>query len=136
MKRLTRLISALALLFVIGLGPVTAVSAATVCSNSGNPLSCACGAGGGVANTSTCKADTSDPITGPNGVIKKVSLVIAFIAGLAAVIIILIAGLMYVTAGGDAQKVSSARSAIIGAVVGLVIVAASESIVIFVVNKL
>lgn len=132
-----RFVSALALLFVIGFGPVATVSAAgTLCSNSGNPLSCACGAGGGVANTSTCKADTSDPITGSHGVIKKVSLVIAFIAGIVAVIIIIIAGFMYVTGGGDPQKVSSARSAIIGAVVGLIIVAASESIVIFVINKL
>jgi hypothetical protein len=132
-KRLGRIISALSLLFILGFGSAVPVSAA--CDNNGNPLECACESGG-VSNNSACKADTSNPITGPNGVIKKISLVIAFVAGVAAVIVILIAGLMYVTSGGDAQKAASARSAILGAVIGLFIVAASESIVIFVVNKL
>lgn len=136
MKRLARFASALSLLFVLGFGSAVPASVAAACNNNGNPLNCACSAGGGAANSSTCKADTSNPITGANGVLKKVSLVIAFIAGVAAVIIILIAGLMYVTAGGDPQKAATARSAIIGAVVGLIIVAASESIVIFVINKL
>jgi hypothetical protein len=68
-------------------------------------------------------------------VFKKVSLVISFIAGVAAVIVILVAGVMFVTASGDAAKAANARKTIIGAVIGLVIIAVSEALVIFVVSK-
>lgn len=99
-----------------------------------NPLSGACGAGGG-GGSAACSADGSDPLTGPNGVIKKASLLIGIIAGIAAVIIIMFSGFRYITANGDAQKAASARNGIVGAAVGLVIIAASTTIVVFVVSK-
>ena len=99
-----------------------------------NPLSGACGAGAGAS--AACSADGSDPLTGPNGVLKKASLLLGILAGITAVIIIIVSGFRYITANGDAQKAASARSGITGALVGLVIIAASTSIVIFVVSKL
>jgi hypothetical protein len=69
-------------------------------------------------------------------VLKKVSLIMAVISGVVAVIIILLSGFRYITSAGDAQKAASARSAIVGAVVGLVVIAASESIIVFVVSKI
>lgn len=124
MKRFIAIIAAL-----LCLALPAAVSAAY------NPLSAACGSGGGVSGTDSCKATTSDPISGPNGALKKVSLLISIIAGVAAVIVIVVGGFMFITSGGDPQKAASARSAVIGAVVGLVIIAAAETIVIFVVSK-
>ena len=96
------------------------------CSNTQASDATACNVGNG----------SKDPIGGPNGALKRVSLVIAVVAGIAAVIIIVIGGLEYVMSGGDAQKTASARSAIIGAAVGLVIIVAAESILLFVVSKL
>lgn len=102
-----------------------------------NPLTDACGSGGGSAGSAAC-TDLSgkDPITGPNGILTKASLILATIAGIAAVIIIMVSGFRYITANGDANKAASARNGIIGAAVGLVIIAAAESIVILVVRKL
>lgn len=101
-----------------------------------NPLGNACGAGGGASGSSACHTSGNDPIAGQNGVLKKVSVIVAFIAGVAAVIIIIVAGLDMVLAGGDAQRVAKARTAIIGAAIGLAIIATSESILLFVLSKL
>lgn len=101
-----------------------------------NPLQSACGSGGGVGGSSACTSDGSDPITGKNGILKKASLVLATIAGITAVIIIIVGGFRYITSGGDSAKAASARNAIIGAVVGLVIIAAAETLVVFVVNRI
>lgn len=45
-----------------------------------------------------------------------------WIAGVIAVIIIVVAGFMYVTSGGDAAKVVKAKNTIMSAVIGLVII--------------
>jgi len=102
-----------------------------------NPLDPACQTdAGAAANSAVCHADGSDPISGPNGALKKVSLIIATIAGIAAVIIIIVAGLEFVTSAGDPKKAAGARSAIIGSAVGLVIIMAAEGILLFVISKL
>lgn len=102
-----------------------------------DPLSTACSAGGkSTEQSAACTAGNSDPITGSNGALKKVSLILAFISGVTAVIIILVSGFNYVTSGGDPKKAESARNGIVGAVIGLVIIAASETIVVFVISKL
>jgi len=101
-----------------------------------NPLDQACSTQG-VQQSTACSVDgNNDPLSGPNGVLKKVTLLLSFIAGLVAVVIIIFAGFQYITGGDDPAKVKSARNMIIGAVVGLVIIAAAESIILFVVNKL
>jgi uncharacterized protein (DUF2345 family) len=105
-----------------------------------NPLSDACNSGGdngGAASSTACASNGSqDPISGPNGILMKASLVIATLAGIAAVIIMIVAGIQYITSAGDANKAAGARSAIIGAAIGLAIVAAAEGIIVFVVRKL
>ena len=123
-----RILIALTTLFCL-IVPAATASAAY------NPFDNACkesGNASAVCNVSGAK----DPISGPNGIIKKVSLLLAIIAGIAAVIIIIVSGLKYITADGDASKVASARATLTGAVVGLLIIAAAESIVFFVVSKL
>jgi hypothetical protein len=99
-----------------------------------NPFSGACQQPGAGAS-SVCSAGTGDPLTGPHGAIIDASHIIAVIAGVAAVIIIIVAGFMYILSGGDASKVNSAKNMIIYAVVGLVIIGASEAIVVFIVGR-
>lgn len=72
---------------------------------------------------------------GLSAVIKLVIQIISVIAGLAAVIMIIIGGLRYITSGGDSSKVASAKGAIIYAIVGLVVVALSQFIVRFVLSE-
>jgi len=128
------------LMLVLALGGMLAVSSASnvyaaSCGSSGNPLTCACGTAGASGSTA-CSATTNDPVTGPNGVIEKVTVLLALISGIVAVIIIVIAGLQFVVSGGDSQKIANARNAIIGAVVGLLIIAAAAGIITFVVGKI
>jgi len=134
-RYLSALLLAVVLALTLTAGAVSRASAATpdACSKSTNVLSCACS--GSASGSDACSGSTSDPISGQNGVLKRVSLVLATIAGVAAIIVIIVGGIMYITSAGDASKAASARNTIIGAVVGLVIIAAAETIIVFVVNK-
>ena len=63
------------------------------------------------------------------------SYIISIIAGVAAVIMIVIGGVRFMVSGGDPSSVASARSSIIFAVVGLIVIVASEALFLFVINK-
>ena len=70
-----------------------------------------------------------------SGALTAIINVFAAIVGVVAVIMIIIAGMRFITSGGDTSKVASAKSAITYAIIGLIIVAAAESIVHFVLGK-
>lgn len=80
-----------------------------------------------------CEADDAGPTV--EGVISTVVNILSLIVGLTAVIMIIWGGFRYVSAGGDSSKISSARTTIIYAIVGLVIVAMAQFIVQFVVDR-
>ncbi len=130
MKRLALLLTTLLCLTI----PAVAFAA----SQPFNPLGDACTSDTGAkVDASACNVDsTKDPLTGPNGILKKVSLFIAVLGGIVAVVLLIISGFRYVLANGDAQKAAQARSSIIGAVVGIIIIATAETVIVFVVNKL
>lgn len=85
--------------------------------------------------TSVVPANGANPLTGTNGILLKVAQIIAIIAGVSAVIVIIISGFSYMTADGDPQKAKKARDALVGALVGLFIIAIASVIVTFVVNN-
>lgn len=66
------------------------------------------------------------------GVVKTIINVISAIAGIIAVIMIVVGGLKFVTAGGSSESVSSAKNTIIYAIVGLIVIAFAQAIVRFV----
>lgn len=66
---------------------------------------------------------------------RTVADIISFVAGGIAVIFIIIGGFRYVTSSGDSSKVASARSAIIYAAVGIVVVLLARVIVSFVLSE-
>ncbi len=97
----------------------------------------ACSTDTAKADSPTCGSRTAiNPLTGPNGMLMKVALVIATITGFTAVIVIMISGARYIMAGGDAQKAVAARNALLGAVIGLVIIATASLIITFVVSRM
>ncbi len=71
-----------------------------------------------------------------NDTIAWVINIFSIIVGVAAVIMIIIGGMRYVISGGDSGNVSSAKSTILYAVIGLVIVALAQFVVKFVLTKL
>jgi hypothetical protein len=98
-----------------------------------------CTGSAGAASSAVCTDENNpnnSPIYGQNGLLIKIANIIAFIAGIAAVIIIVVGGLQYVTAGGDANKASSARGTILGALIGLTIIVLAATIINFFINKL
>lgn len=68
-----------------------------------------------------------------SSVVKIVQWILGFV-GLVTVIFILYGGFMWMTAGGNEEKVKKAKQVISAAVIGLIIVTLSWAIIIFVVN--
>jgi len=85
--------------------------------------------------TSVVPANGANPLTGSNGVLLKVARVIAIIAGVSAMIVIVVSGFSYMTADGDPQKAKKARDALVGALIGLFIIAIAGVIITFVINS-
>ena len=73
--------------------------------------------------------------TNVNGIITSLINILSIVVGVIAVIMIIFAGAKYITSGGDTQKVTSAKNALIYAIIGLVIVALAQVIVHFVLSK-
>lgn len=87
-----------------------------------------------------CQGITGGPCTTAGGndisrVLKAVLSILSWIAGVAAIIMIIISGLKYITSGGDSSSVASAKQSLIYALVGVVIVALSQVIVRFVLSN-
>lgn len=128
MKYFQRLFSGMFLVCVL-LAPVGVANA--------DILDKACSQDEGAAkSSSTCSAQTSNPVSGENGVLNKGANLLATLTGAVAVIVIIIAGIMYATANGDPGKIRAARDTIIYAVVALVVVLVAKTIITLVTNKL
>lgn len=68
-----------------------------------------------------------------DGIVSAAVNIISFIAGIAAVIMVVVAGFKYITSGGDATKVGSAKNSLIYALIGVAIVVLAQILVHFVV---
>lgn len=110
-------------------GAVSAPSAYAVSSQEA-----ACTAIGGTWNAGTCLVDGQDPGKPIGSTLGDIVNIISIIVGIAAVIMIVIGGFKFITSGGDASAVKSARSTIIYALVGLIVVLLAQVIVQFVLN--
>lgn len=84
------------------------------------------GTGSGQVNIPTSSGD--EVLAGILGIVY-------FVAGVVAVVVIIIAGFMFVTAAGDPTTVTKAKNAILYAVVGLVVVALAFVITQFVMGR-
>jgi hypothetical protein len=100
----------------------SSVSAATPCSILG-----------GTSNGSVCSFGSSTipaaNCSSLNSTIGEIVTLLFFIAGLVFFIMIVISGLKMMTSGGDREKFAGARSSLVYAIIGIVIVAGSFLIV-------
>lgn len=87
------------------------------------------------ATTANSSSGSGNPNPAVN-TLNKATDIIAFVAGAAGVIVLLVGSIQYITSDGDSNKISGARNTIIYALIGLLIVALTATIVEFVVNKL
>lgn len=68
-------------------------------------------------------------LTGSGGIIYSVLTWVLTIAAVVAVIYLVYGGLLYITAGGDAEKATKGRTALINAIIGIIIIALAILIV-------
>lgn len=73
---------------------------------------------------------------GPNGLLTRITRLISIVSGIAGVILIVLGAFRYTMAGDDLGKVNQARDTILYALVGMIIAAISQGIVIFVLNEI
>jgi len=95
------------------------------------------------STTDACQAlsqlDSKQGCTSQNGtggvsvqnLITTIVNILSLIVGAAAVIMIILSGMKFISSGGDANKVSSAKSSLIYAIIGLIIVALTQAIIHF-----
>ena len=129
MKRFKLFLTPISIM-LISLAQITPVYAVNifnnVCSNSS------------AAKTGVCVDTTQQSKSKSNvfaGVIKDIIEVLSFITGVAAVIMLIISGIRLVVSGGEPNNVASARTGIIMALIGIVIVVFAQLIVLFVLDR-
>jgi hypothetical protein len=87
----------------------------------------------GVAITGgNCDDDASSTI---NSTVETVINLLSIVVGVVAVIMIIIGGFKYITSSGDSNNVTNAKNTILYAIIGLVVVALAQVIVIFVLDE-
>lgn len=113
------------------------------------PVAVSAGHGGGHIQDGVCvgadklkitsdvagSCDTLDSTVGENSLndlLRRAINIFSVIVGVIAVLMIVFAGLRYITSGGDATKVKGAKDTLLYAIIGLVIVALAQLIVRFV----
>ncbi len=80
--------------------------------------------------------DKGQPANKLESTIGNIIDILSVIVGIAAVILIIINGLKFITANGDSNSISSAKNGIIYAIVGLIVVAMAQVIVRFVLTRI
>ena len=112
-KRFGSTLAIVASMAVIALGSIgTPVLAADECDTSS-----------GLSGGMDCAKndDMPEDLTGDNGIVTTVINTMLFIVGILSVIMIIFAGIRYVTAHGDKGQVESAKNTLIYAIVGLIV---------------
>jgi len=133
MKRIALTFAILVALLMPSLAVSSSVAAVDVFPN------CGYGKAAGTSTPEVCNEgkkgqfQTTNPIV---SLIKIAITILSVVIGIAAVIGIILSGLKFITANGDASAVASARSSLIYALVGLAVVALAQVIVTFVLDKL
>jgi len=97
-----------------------------------------CGKGSKNGTPAVCKEVVSSG-SKQNPVVRLIGAVIrvvTYIVGVAAVIGIILSGIKFITANGDANSVAGARSSLIYALIGLAVVVLAQFFVVFVLDKI
>lgn len=136
-KKLKLIILSFSSLFIFAapLAVSASVSAANIDQNTITGDVCT-GTGGNITGgpDSSC-VSSSNGVSQFDKYVKFALNLLSIIVGIAAVIMIIVAGLRYVTSGGKEEGVKTAKNTILYAIIGLVIVALAQIIVHFVLTE-
>lgn len=132
MRRLKRFISSFLIAGLL-LVPISAGTAAAW-----DPFGSACTQNKG-KQSAVCKDSqgTGDLNQNPMiDLIANITQIAIIVAGAAVVIMLILSGFRLITSGGDPQKAAQARKALIGSIVGLIVVVLAQAIVSLVIGQL
>jgi len=131
-----KLVALLALFMFVAVGPLLILT--TQASAQFDPLETSCLEGSTTNSSAVCEEanNTDNPLVGNDGILTTVANLLSLAAGVIAVIIIVVAGIQMTLSGGDSQKVTNSRNAIIYAAVGIAVIVVARSIVLFVINRI
>jgi hypothetical protein len=98
---------------------------------------------GGQAGQSGAKPSDSAACTGKVGAdenpvvdtIRKITNIVAFAAGAAAAILMVVGGIRYITSNGDANNIKSAKNTVVYSLIGLAVIVLARSLIVFVLGK-
>lgn len=124
MKRLL----VLALVAVLSIGFVSLIPTAEVFADSKSEI---CSGVNAASSGSGCTGGSTDI----NRVLTVALNTFSILIGIVAVVMMIVGGFKYITAGGDSGNITSAKHTIVYAVVGLVVVALAQFFVQFVLDK-
>jgi hypothetical protein len=128
-----RIILSIAILLSAVLGSMALAPTHSYAADIGGSKDQVCkGLGEVVGDEHSCKSDSNSSFD------KLINTIINFfstIVGIVSVVMLMAGGFKYVTSGGDTSKVTSAKNTIIYAVVGIIVVAFSQTLVKFVIAK-
>ena len=117
-------------LSLIGLATSVMVLQAPALTFAATPQDEVCGGIKSASGSSDCTSSVS-----LTTVVRNAIKIFSILIGVVAVIMIMVGGFKYITSGGDSSSISSAKSTILYAIIGLVVAALSQAIVFFVLKK-
>lgn len=118
---------------VLSLGIITAVFSPETSSVLAAPKDDVCS---GLQTTGAGAGCTAGEGATVDSVIAAVINILSVLVGVIAVIMVIVGGFKYVTSGGDSSSIQSAKNTIIYALIGIAIVALSQTIVKYVLQKI
>ena len=130
-KRLKNIILACSMI-MIAAAPVAVVSSVAASSAVNIDQSVCGGTGFNLNGAGSCNSVGE---SGFQSLLDKVVNIFSAVVGIIAVIMIIVGGLRFITSGGDSSRVGAAKTTIIYALVGLVVVVLAQLIVHFVINQ-
>jgi hypothetical protein len=119
--------------FISASAPVFVAQASAVdifkntCSSDGTTIS-----GSHVCSDVNKQGTDNNPII---RILRAAIVVVSYIAGVAAIIGIVVSGLRLILSGGDANAAASARTGLVYSLIGVAVVALAQLIVIFVIDR-
>lgn len=127
MKRLLLALLSLVAIF----GAYVFISPAQVLADSKTEI---CGGVDAVSGGTGCATGTAGQ-SDINRILSVGLTIFSAVIGITAVVMIMVAGFKYITAGGDSGNITSAKHTLIYALIGLVVVALAQFLVQFVLDK-
>jgi hypothetical protein len=134
------------LAFSLALASFGLVSEKVLAACPATSVLCSGGSGSPCANPNAagtvkiCADDSTgsknNPITGPNGLLTKITNIVLYIVGAFAVIMVIVSGIRMATSNGDEQGFKSARTGLIYALIGLAVAILARAIVLFIIGRI